>query len=431
MYRILLLSIILLNCFHIQARQEYIDNGDEKGYAKDGLKIGYWEYYDSNELQIKINHDNGKLVFLALDSSEYVVNVDGQWIERSFRIYPFRVGSRTSYYRHLGVNVDYPAKARNKQLTGVVFITFEIDIHGLPINFNIIDDLCEGCNQANLKALNDALGVWIPAQVGGVKYASRFVQPIIYKLGQYTPDPDSPRFPDIMEFEGENYKSLDAVVVVGYTQTSVSSFGTVGSLKTVQEKKNGLSPTSDHGFNRYLTIEDALDNHANVKYLDLTDHYYRSLSERLSELTNLEILNLADNDIDKLSLDLFKLNKLSELFLDRNKLSDLPSDMSKLTKLTRLSLSGNYFSEFPKVVTQLINLKELDLTACGITTIPEDIDSLQQLQKLNISGNNITKLPDSFYRLSDLKELRIDLNKLDKEERKKLKNELASVKISK
>lgn len=432
MYKILLLSTVLLICFQSHARQEYIDNGDEKGYAKDGIKVGYWEYYNSkDELQIKINHDNGKLAFLAADSSDYVVNVDGQWIERSFKIYPFRVGSKSSYYRHLGLNVDYPRKARDRGLTGAVYITFEIDKQGLPTNFNIEQDICEGCNINNIEALKEALGVWIPAQENGKIFASRFVQPIIYKLGRLEDGASNPDFPDIMEFNGESFKTFASVVVAGYSSTSVRAFGTRSLAISQNVKKPGLSPTDDHGYKKYTNMECTPADRLYVKYLDLTLHYLRSVPDKLSDFVNLEILNLADNDIEKLSPDIDRLSKLNELFLDRNKLTELPSAMAKLERLSRLSLSGNMFSEFPSVITQMKNLQELDLSSSGITVIPDDISALQQLQKLNISGNNITTLPDSFYSLSGLKELRINLKKLDREERKKLKKELNEVKISK
>lgn len=56
-----------------------INTDFEKGKMTNGHKEGPWEYYDvKGELAIKINYTNSRLIYLKVDTGNYVLNIDGK-----------------------------------------------------------------------------------------------------------------------------------------------------------------------------------------------------------------------------------------------------------------------------------------------------------------------------------------------------------------
>lgn len=184
MNRVVLLFLLLMLCgLQVMARQDYIDRKYEKGYAKDGMKIGFWEYYRSDEeLEIKYSHTSGKVVYMRPDTSEFVIFKNNQWVSQRLQVYPIFIGSTVYYYKDLAMELDYPAKARDRNFQGTIYISFEIDTLGYPQNVRLVNELCRKCHDKTLKIVKEKLGHWVSAREGGQRYRSRFIQPVIYSL---------------------------------------------------------------------------------------------------------------------------------------------------------------------------------------------------------------------------------------------------------
>ncbi len=164
-------------------RKKYVEVNDEyeKGFLKDGYKAGIWEYYDKpGKLSLKINYDTGALLYMAEDTTEYAVEIDGIWTLKRVDIQPRYIGSMYRGYKFMTSKIRYPSKARDHRTTGTVYISFEIDTTGRASEFRIINDLGNETGKMALEATLAIPNFWIPARIDGKKYKSRFIVPFNY-----------------------------------------------------------------------------------------------------------------------------------------------------------------------------------------------------------------------------------------------------------
>lgn len=176
--------LLLFNCSTLLA-QTLISNEYEKGYVNNGQKVSFWEYYDhKGNLDLKINHDNGKVVFLKPDTTEYVVKKNDEWVRKQLRVYPKYIGSEASFYMNIASSdhLIYPDEALKNSTEGYVYVSFIVDSTGMPGNFKIEKDIGDGCGQAALQAIEESAGRWIPAQIDGKTYPAKFLMPFQLQL---------------------------------------------------------------------------------------------------------------------------------------------------------------------------------------------------------------------------------------------------------
>jgi len=155
----------------------------EKGVLDHGYKKGVWEYYDkTDELSLKINYDNGKLIYLIPDTSEYVIKKNFEWVKSKLDIQPRYLGSMAEFNKILMQNINYPATARRMKTEGTFYFVFEIDTTGKAVNLDVKNDIGETCAQEALHAFKKIPNLWLSAQKGREKFYSRFAVPISFFL---------------------------------------------------------------------------------------------------------------------------------------------------------------------------------------------------------------------------------------------------------
>ena len=172
-----------------ESQTKHISTEYEKGYVQDGHKVSFWEYYDNDDgaLSLKMNYDNGQILFLKPDTSDFVIKIDGEWIKQKLKVYPKYIGSDYTYYKDLGSSdyLKYPREAIRNNSEGYVYVSFEINNTGVPHNFKVEKGIGDGCKDAALLAVKEAAtkgGNWIPAQINGQTYDSRFLMPIAFVI---------------------------------------------------------------------------------------------------------------------------------------------------------------------------------------------------------------------------------------------------------
>ena len=211
------LLVILISFCACVAQQKYISNEYQKGYLKEGHKVSFWEYYDyKGNLELKMNYENGQVLYLKPDTSEYVIKKNGEWVSQKLKVYPKNIGSSFFLYKDIGVSINYPANASKNLIEGYVYISFEIDSTGAPGNFTIEKDIGGGCGQEALRTVKEAAlrdGNWIPAQIDGKTYNAKFIMPITFSLRPT-------KLEDLSPTEAEDLplaKHLLAIHVEGYS----------------------------------------------------------------------------------------------------------------------------------------------------------------------------------------------------------------------
>ncbi len=155
----------------------------EIGTLKDGYKEGIWEYYDiPGELSLKVNYDNGQLLYLIPDTSDYAIQINGEWFNSKVDMQPRYVGSMVEFYNILYANIRYPDEAKSNSTVGQFYISFEIDTLGHANNYNTINDIGDKCSAEIIRALQLIPNIWLSATKKDRKYVAKFILPISFKM---------------------------------------------------------------------------------------------------------------------------------------------------------------------------------------------------------------------------------------------------------
>lgn len=122
------------------------------------------------------------------------------------------------------------------------------------------------------------------------------------------------------------------------------------------------------------------------------------LPESLWQLTNLRSLNLSRNWLKSISESLAQLKNLEFLDLSSNQLANLPESLGQLVNLRSLNLSHNRLTHLPVSIGQLMWMESLDLSANQLTDLPLSLLHLERLKELNLNGNPLNPELAAAYR---------------------------------
>lgn len=158
-------------------------NGYEKGTFINNKKKGIWEYYDNpGELALKINYDNGELLFLKKDTIPYVVKQNGHWVNAVPDKQPRYVGSMEGFYDILRSKIKYPMFWESPEKTGTAYIEFEISAKGKLNNIEIKNKVYPPLTQNLENAIKEIPDTWFAAILNNQKYSTRFSLPVIFQM---------------------------------------------------------------------------------------------------------------------------------------------------------------------------------------------------------------------------------------------------------
>jgi TonB family protein len=414
--RWLLIPVILVFPFRLMS-QELISTEFEKGYVKDGVKYSVWDYYNSNkELELKINHTTGKVYFLKGDTSYYVIEKDGEWIEQKLQVHPIPIDGYHNFHLKIKSNIRYPVDARRMGIDGVVVAIFEVDSTGVPGNYRIIRGISASCDKEVLSVLEQTQTRWIPAQINGITYRSRFIVPIIFSLGNNT-----------FELETLILPLLPAFPAKVLLQNSIRSLGIKRESVSLGHPRQFAVRT--YRSPRYFSLEEALGAQRKVEYISLVGQNLKEFPVDIAKLDDLIYLDLENNQLTELPGHISALQKLEELYFPFNRLRSLPDEFTSMQKLSTLSLGSNQFSEFPQQLCSCLELEALDLGENDISTIPPCIGALKKLKIIALNSNQIRSLPEEFYNLKRLEAIYLKDNPLDGETVKRIQSNFRKAKI--
>lgn len=138
----------------------------ERGQFRGDQRVGVWEYYDQpTKLSLRIDYTEGRLLFIAPDTTDFVVLENGTWVKRKLEI-PSRVhGSSRTLVDHYNSNFSWPAalvdKALKEKASYEFQLTFEVHPDGIAKNPEIHNDPGFGVKDIALKAFETAPPWWI------------------------------------------------------------------------------------------------------------------------------------------------------------------------------------------------------------------------------------------------------------------------------
>ncbi len=153
---------------------------------KNGQRIGIWEYYDTPlKLALKVDYDNGRLLYIEPDTSDFVILEADKWVRRKLDVPSRTHGSIHHLLNHFGrFGWTYKAVEGVRKNTNPLHVdlVFEVRHDGMAQNPVVIGDSGEGVKEALLHVFEEAPPWWIVGTTkGGTAAICRFA--FCYSLG--------------------------------------------------------------------------------------------------------------------------------------------------------------------------------------------------------------------------------------------------------
>ena len=144
---------------------------------------------------------------------------------------------------------------------------------------------------------------------------------------------------------------------------------------------------------RLTSLDPAIGQLKNLRYLKLDNNQLQALPTEIGQLKNLRYLKLDNNQLQALPTEMGQLTNLKELWLQGSQLQALPTEMGQLTNLQALWLGSNQLQALPAEIGQLTNLRYLELDHNQLQALPTEIGQLKNLEKLWLNNNQLQALP--------------------------------------
>lgn len=104
---------------------------------------------------------------------------------------PMFPGGEDARVKYMVENIKYPDEARNKGITGVVFVTFVVEKEGKITSVKVIRGIGGGCDEEAVRVIKN-MPNWEPGKQKGEAVRTQFNIPIKFSLGEKTkPDQEN------------------------------------------------------------------------------------------------------------------------------------------------------------------------------------------------------------------------------------------------
>lgn len=218
MKKVLVLCIFSLFLMQCASQKPQTVNDYETGTLEDGYKVGVWEYKGRDgETELKIDYDNGALLYLKPDTSEYLVKVGDVWSLQQLSRHPRYMGSYAEFYKIIGANLRYPLNASNNGIERTVFLEFEVSPEGRAINLQVINDKHRYFTDEIINAFKKVPDLWIDAIYEGQSVSAKIILPFYFKIDGSTSGIEYDKAM-LDKLEG---KKFEEVVVTAYKTVTV------------------------------------------------------------------------------------------------------------------------------------------------------------------------------------------------------------------
>lgn len=164
------------------------------GFYKNGAKDSIWEFYDqTGKLMQKFNYSTHELLFngeVENKDMKYKVINGKDTIDAVLDKQPVYIGGSHALYKFISDSVNYPADARDDNVTGTIFISFSVDENGKMGDFTVVHVECKKENGQKMGSLKkEALRVaqmipdeWVPGVLNGKPVKIQYILPIRFAL---------------------------------------------------------------------------------------------------------------------------------------------------------------------------------------------------------------------------------------------------------
>lgn len=158
-----------------------------KGEFKDGDRVGVWEFYNREaELIQKYNFDTKELLYFKPDKEadkEHEVKT-AKGIEKIKLDTPpmFIGGQDEAGETLLDARIRYPNEAKEKGISGTVWISFFVDENGIAVDHQVKEGIGGGCDEESLRVVKEVPNNWLPGQLNGQPVTAKYLFPVNFVL---------------------------------------------------------------------------------------------------------------------------------------------------------------------------------------------------------------------------------------------------------
>jgi hypothetical protein len=160
---------------------------ESQGNYKDGDRVGVWEFYNREaELIQKYNFDTKELLYFKPDKEadkEHEVKT-AKGIEKIKLDTPpmFIGGQDEAGETLLDARIRYPNEAKEKGISGTVWISFFVDENGIAVDHQVKEGIGGGCDEESLRLVKEVPNNWLPGQLNGQPVTAKYLFPVNFVL---------------------------------------------------------------------------------------------------------------------------------------------------------------------------------------------------------------------------------------------------------
>jgi protein TonB len=154
------------------------------GHYSNGIKDSVWEFYKFNGEQLmRYDFTQSKLLYVLKDEKEfnkkYRILKGTDLIDTVLEQPPLYIGDK---YMFIGMNVQYPAEAMEKNIQGQVMLQFSISKNGDMGDISIINSNDPSLEKEALRVASLLDKKWVPGVLNGEPVTVIYEMPVTFKL---------------------------------------------------------------------------------------------------------------------------------------------------------------------------------------------------------------------------------------------------------
>jgi TonB family protein len=147
-----------------------------EGNIANGLENGQWQGRLGDTIKYNCTYVNG----VVINGVSHSIN-GKDYIFTKAEEPPMFKGGISAVYRFLSSHVHYPIEAREKNITGKVYMTFVVDKDGSLTDIKVARGIGGGCDEETLRIFKLS-PKWKPGQKFGVPVPVQLIMPFSYML---------------------------------------------------------------------------------------------------------------------------------------------------------------------------------------------------------------------------------------------------------
>jgi len=155
----------------------------ESGMYELNKKVGIWKYYDWDEKEYLVyDYTRDQVVGFKTDTAKQIIILGRDTIQDYVERPVLYKGSRLKLFNFALTNMNYPAYAKERWITGRGCVGVVVTEEGAPVDYYILTGIDKSLDDEALRIIKKFKGQWIPAIYKGQVVKAVYTYPMNFKL---------------------------------------------------------------------------------------------------------------------------------------------------------------------------------------------------------------------------------------------------------